>query len=285
MSSRPSSGAALRQLAREFLSGLAEEEFIPESQREDLARSLVRQWITYDGNAALLVDRRLLWLATGHSPLGRLRVVPTSTDMGWDRLIEDWKIEEDQLPEARTQLNLAQSAELTNSEKVQLRLWIDPQKRGRGVEPLGEQPAPRSPIKRNYRRMASDGLDDQLGTTLAPDEMEALTNLVAAQWQRHQGHACIFVDVHQELIFTLTELSNGHCNMTVQRQQIDLTPMFNALGFAPEAIPQTIRRLNLGQPIEFRDRNGVPSVMRHNPIAMAIEVRSAVPGAGPPPPL
>lgn len=283
MSTRPSPGAALRQLAREFLSGLAEEEFVPESQRDDLERSLVRQWITYDRNAALLVDRRLLWLVTDCTPLGRLRVVATSGDMGWDRLMEDWKIEEDQLPEARNQLNLGQSAELTNSDGVQVRLWIDPKMRGHGVEPLGEQPAPTLPIKRDYRKIAADGLRDQFGDTLEPDEMEALTDSVAAQWQRHQGHACIFCGVHQELIFTLKELGNGNCDMTVQRRPIDLTPMFDDLGFGPDAIAQTIGRLNLGQQIEFRDRNGVPSVMRHNPRTMQIEVRSAAPRGGTPP--
>src|SRR6266567_1012384 len=50
MSKRNVNSRALRQLALELLQQIAEDDEIPEGEREDFATSLVRQWITYDGS-------------------------------------------------------------------------------------------------------------------------------------------------------------------------------------------------------------------------------------------
>jgi hypothetical protein len=34
--------------------------------------------------------------------------------------------------------------------------------------------------------------------------MDALVQSVAKQWQRHEGHACIFLEEDQQLVLTLT---------------------------------------------------------------------------------
>ena len=44
---------ALRHLAEELLDEIAESEEVPEGEWRDLATSLVRQWVSYDGNATL----------------------------------------------------------------------------------------------------------------------------------------------------------------------------------------------------------------------------------------
>ncbi len=82
---------ALRQLAEEFLRSIPGDREILESEREDLATSLVRQWITYDGNAALFLGDRQFYFDLGSTPLGKLRVVPSPAGRGWTKqLIGDW---------------------------------------------------------------------------------------------------------------------------------------------------------------------------------------------------
>jgi hypothetical protein len=46
---------ALRHLAEEFLRQVAEDQEMPCDERADFVTSLVRQWITYDGNATFFV--------------------------------------------------------------------------------------------------------------------------------------------------------------------------------------------------------------------------------------
>ena len=56
---------ALRQLAEELLDEIAEDEEIFEGAWEDLATSLVRQWVSYDGNATLFLGGRQVYLVLG----------------------------------------------------------------------------------------------------------------------------------------------------------------------------------------------------------------------------
>jgi hypothetical protein len=279
MRNNPSQSRELRQLAAEFLQALADHEFLPDAERDDLAGSLVRQWLTYDRNAVLIIGERLMYLVLSKTPLGRWRVVPTNERMRWTQLSEDWKIDLDELPNIIKRLNLAQSAELTNLDGLPIRLWVDPKKRGRGVEPLVNRPLPSVLPKRDYHKIAGRALQAELGSTVAPDEMEALTRSVAAQWQQHEGHACIFLDKNRQLILTLTEQPDGGCNMTVRRQTVNLEPVFASLRLPTDAIWEAIVRFNLGEKVELRDVSGVASVLSHNPKTRRIEVGTGGPGS------
>src|SRR6266852_3350226 len=76
MRQRKFNSQALRQLAEELLSQIAEEGAITAEEREDLTTALVRQWITYAGNATLLLGEQQVYLLLGRTPLGRPCVVP-----------------------------------------------------------------------------------------------------------------------------------------------------------------------------------------------------------------
>ena len=65
MPKRKFDSRALRQLAEELIQRIAQDEEIPEGEREDCVTSLVRQWITYDGNATVFVGEQQIYLVLG----------------------------------------------------------------------------------------------------------------------------------------------------------------------------------------------------------------------------
>jgi hypothetical protein len=264
---------ALRRLAEALLDDMTEYEVIPEEEREDVATSLVRQWLTCDGNATLFLGEEQVYLVLGRTPLGKPCVVPEPAGHGWVRqLTRDWNVSPDDLPEVLGQLNRGQSAEVLNGDGVPLRLWVDPRERRRGVEPLvGEDFRPAA--ARDYRRMAADELEQQFGDGLDPEEMGQLASSVARQWQRYNGHACLFLDGHRRLDFHLHERDDGTCDVVAGRATADLECSLSSLGFPSEVLPEVLTRINLGQEIEFRDGEGTPCVLWHDPEAGRIRVR------------
>ena len=143
MSKRKFDSRELRQLAEELLEEIAEGEPIPEADRADLATSLVRQWITYDGKATLFIGEGQFCFVLAETPLGTYRVIPEQLPPGWiSRFIQDWKINREDLPQLFGQLNLGQSVETINRDGIPIRLWVNPKQRGMGVEQLVQQPIP-----------------------------------------------------------------------------------------------------------------------------------------------
>jgi hypothetical protein len=279
---------ALRRLAEALLADIAGDEDIPEGEREDFATSLVRQWLTYDGSATLFLGEEQVYLVLGRTPLGRPCVVPEPAGSGWvRRLTRDWKVSPDDLPEVLDQLNRGQSAEVLNGDGVPLRLWVNPKEKRRGVEPLVKEGI-RPGATRDYYQIAADELEQQFGMALEADEVEALARSVARQWQRFEGHACLFLDGHQQLDLTLKEQGDGTCEVVATRMSTDLERFLSSLGFPPEVLPEVITRLNLGQEIEFRNRKGFHARLWHDPKARGIyvwepgPVQPALPGMTPP---
>src|SRR5439155_15443492 len=101
----------------------------------------------------------------------------------------------------------------------------------------------------------------QFGETLDPQELDELACSVAKQWQQYEGHACIFLTGQEQLNFQLTEHAGGMCEVITQSVNVDLESALSSLGFPPEVVPDVISRINLGQEVEFRDPQGVPSVL------------------------
>jgi hypothetical protein len=277
MRQRKFNSRALRQLALELLQQIAEDDEIPKDERDDFATSLVRQWITYDGSATVFVGEQQVYLVLGKTPLGKPCIVPEPGLHGWMRqLTQDWKVSTDDLPEVIDQLNRGQSAEVVNGDGVPLRLWVNPKERSRGVEPLVKEDF-RPGTKRDYCKIAANELEQQLGEGLEPEEMDELACSVAKQWQRHEGHACLFLDGHEQLAFKLNEHGDGTCDVVAKRMSVDLEPALSSLGLPPEALPELIARINLGQEVEFRDKQGAPSVLWHDAKARRICVRKVGP--------
>lgn len=282
MPRKKSNSRVLRQLAEEYLQQMPDPVEWPANEREDFLTSLIRQWITYDGNATFLFGDEQIYLSLARTPLGRLCIREEPVVQGWSQqLQEDWKINPEDLSDIMAQLSLGQSAEVTNSEGVALRLWVNPKERSRGIEELDPQPPPPG-WKRDYRKIAADVLKEQFGASLEATEMEAIVCSVAKQWQQFEGHACLFLDGNQQLSLVLTERDNGNCNVAGRWIPVGLESLLFSLGFSPEVVPEVIASINLGLKIEFRDRKGVPSALWHDPKDRRITVRPLV--AAPPPP-
>jgi hypothetical protein len=264
----------LRQLAEDLLDQAADEYEISADEREDCVTSLVRQWITYDGNATFFVGDQQVYLTLGKTPLGRPRIVPARAFATWTKkLTEDWKIDPDDLDDAFEQLNRGQSAEVINSDGVPLRLWVNPKERRQGVEPLVKEEIPPG-TERDYRKIAADVLEEHFGESFDPEEIEALACSIAKQWRQYDGHACLFLDAHQQFHFQLTERSDGGCDVVSRQLAVDLEPVLAYHGFSPDVFSEVIARMNLGQEIEFRDRKGVRRRLWHDPKARRICFRT-----------
>jgi hypothetical protein len=285
MSNRRFNSRALRQLAEELIQKLADDEPIPETEGEDFVTSLVRQWITYDGNATFFVGDQQVYLLLSATPLGQPCIVPEPVLPGWlNRLQEDWKIDSEQFPEILHQLNLGQSAEVINTEGIPLRLWVNPKERSKGVEPLVDKPVP-SRTKRDYRKIATDVLEQQMGLSISEEEIDELACSVAKQWQHYEGNACLFLlagDI--QLVLTATENGDGNCQIAAIRQRSSLQAVLSSLGVAPQEMHEVIARINLGQTVEFRDQKGIPSLLWHDPKQKQLLIRPIAPAAHTPTP-
>lgn len=269
MSKRKINSRALRQLAEEFFERVAGEDEFRQAERADFVTSLVRQWITYDGHAAFFVGDRQLYLDLGRTPLARPVVVPEPGLSGWTRqLIQDWKIAPDDIPALFDQLNVGQSAEAVDREGVALRLWVNPRERSRGVDPQGTEARPA--VARDHRKIATDSLIQHFGGELGPEETDELARSVASQWQRFDGHASLFIDGRTELHFRIAERAGGGCEVVTSEIRISLDAALSACGFTADVFPDVVARINLGQQIEFRDRQGIRTRMWHDPKARRI---------------
>jgi hypothetical protein len=265
----------LRQLAEELLQSVAGDADLPSDERNDVVTALVRQWITYDGHATVFLPDRQIYLVLGHTPLGKPVVVPEPGLHGWARqLTQDWQVAPDDLPDVFDQLNRGQSAEVVSAAGVPLRLWVNPKERSRGVEPLVKE-APPPGWKRDHTRVAAGALEQEFGGALDPDELDELARSVARQWERHDGHACIFLDAREELVLVCAEADGGMCRVDTRRRAVDLDRTLTAIGLALEAVPDVLVRLNLGQQIEFRDRRGCRTRLWHDPKVRRIRVEQA----------
>lgn len=273
MSKRKINSRALRQLAEELFERVAGDDEFPEGERADFVTSLVRQWITYDGHATLFLGNRQVYLVLSRTPLGKPVVVPEPGLHGWTRqLTQDWKIDPDYLPDLLDQLNRGQSAEAVNGDGIPLRLWVNPQERGRGVEPLVKEDIPPG-AARDYRKIAAGELVRHFGDELGPEETDELACSVASQWRRFDGHASLFIDGRTVFHFKITEHGGGMCEVVTRQLPIDLDAVLSDCGLSPDVFPEVIARLNLGQPIEFRDRQGVRTRLWHDPKARRIRLQ------------
>jgi hypothetical protein len=266
----------LRQLAENLLREMAGEEEIPQTQQDELVTSLVRQWLTYDGNAALFFGDQQIYFPLGVTPLGKPCVFPEPALSGWlHRLSKDWKICPEELPAVVEQLNRGQSAEVNNGDGVPLRFWVNPKERRRGIEPLVKQPTALG-RQRDYHKIAGDMIEQAFGASVDAEEREQLNRSVARQWQKYRGHACLFVG-NEQLVFTLIEMEDGNCRVKTGHVHTNVQALLGSLGFAAEVIPEVIARINLDQAIEFVDKKGVRSLLWHDPQARRIRVRPVGP--------
>lgn len=274
MAKRKINSRALRQLAAKFLDDVAEEVDLLVAEREDLTTSLVRQWVSYEGNATLFFGERQVYALLARTPLGRGNVIADPVQSGWTRILrEEWRINDDDLHDIFYQLNRGQSAEVVNQDGTPLRLWVDPKARSRNVEPLAAEPMPSQPVKHDYVKLALHELKRLFGEEVDDQELDELAHSVAKQWQHYNGHACVFLHEGEQALFRLIERPNGGGEIKTYLKPIHLDSVLTSLGCPPENIAEVIARLNLGQEIEVRDASGEPSILWHDPKARRVRVR------------
>jgi len=220
----------------------------------------------------LILGEQQIFVALGNTPLGKPHPVPEPCLSGWvKQLTQDWKLDPDDLPDIFDQLNRGQSAEVTNAEGIPLRLWVNPKEKGRGVEALVKQPI-QPGRQRDYRKIAAVNLEQQLGDGLDPAEMEELACSVVRQWQKYGGAASLFVGKEQ-FIFTFTDLGEGNCRVDTEVFTVSIESLLRPFGFPPDVFPEVIARINLGQEIEIRDRQGTVSLLWFDPRVRRVQVR------------
>jgi hypothetical protein len=272
MAKRRINSRLLRQLAANFLEEVAEQFDVFGAEREDLTTSLVRQWITHEGCATLFFGEQQIYAVLSRTPLnrGKVTMVPASSDWA-NRLREDWRIDAEEIPEILRQLNWGQSTEIVNLDGTPLRLWVNPHERSRNVEPLVKET--HEPVQRDYLKIALHELRRLLGNEVDEHELDEIGRSVATQWQRFDGHACVFLDEDEQALVRLTERPDGGCDVSTFLNPINLEPLLTSLGCSLEMIPDVIARLNLAQEIEIHDAQGEPSIIWHDPKLRKIRIR------------
>jgi hypothetical protein len=97
--------------------------------RDDLATSLVRQWVTNDGHAGFVTPTRQFWFHM--VPKGGGVEVGFSPEEGdWGRALStDWGVDEKEIPGLLHQLNLCQSVLCRNADGRTILLRVEPKER------------------------------------------------------------------------------------------------------------------------------------------------------------
>ena len=99
------------------------------SVRDQLATSIVRQWLANDGYAGLVTPTHHLWfrmVANGD----RFEVGFDKVERHWGRILsQDWHVADEKIPGLLHQLNLCQSVSCRTTEGLTIRLRIEPKER------------------------------------------------------------------------------------------------------------------------------------------------------------
>lgn len=68
-----------------------------------------------------------------------------------------------------------------------------------------------------YRKVAVHELEQHLGIDMDADEMDQLACSLAKQWQQYEGHASLFIEGDEQVVFTLTLThTDGGCNVNAE---------------------------------------------------------------------
>jgi hypothetical protein len=103
---------------------------LDDAVRNELATSLVRQWLTNDGYAGLVTPTRQCWFQMATREGGGLEVGVSKPEGNWGHVLsQDWHVDEDEIPGLLHQLNLCQSVLCRNADGLTIRLRIEPKER------------------------------------------------------------------------------------------------------------------------------------------------------------
>ncbi len=97
--------------------------------RDDLATSLVRQWVTNDGHAGFVTPTRQFWFQMVTKGDG-VEVGFSPVEGNWGGVLtEEWHVAEEEVPALLHRLNLCQSVLCRTADGLTIRLRIEPKER------------------------------------------------------------------------------------------------------------------------------------------------------------
>ena len=97
--------------------------------RNELATSLVRQWVSNDGHAGIITPTHQFWFQVVPVSDG-VEVTSRPVKRNWGRVLsQKWDLSEDEIPGLLHQLNLCQSVLCRNADGRTIRLRVEPKKR------------------------------------------------------------------------------------------------------------------------------------------------------------
>jgi hypothetical protein len=98
--------------------------------RNELATSLVRQWITNEGFAGLVMPTRRYWFRMIAKEDGGLELGVSKSEGNWDRVLtEEWHIDKEEVAGLLHRLNLCQFVLCRTIDGRTVRLRIEPKER------------------------------------------------------------------------------------------------------------------------------------------------------------
>jgi hypothetical protein len=110
--------------------------------RNELATSLVRQWLTNEGYAGIVTTTHRHWIRLVPKDDGGVQVKVGKVAGSWASVLSrDWHLDEAKIPEFLHQLNLCQAVQCRNKDGRTISLRIEPKARAVRCQELPEEHA------------------------------------------------------------------------------------------------------------------------------------------------
>jgi hypothetical protein len=133
MSSQARQKQPLRMIAEDVLRNISRG-FLDPKDHADWVASIMRQWISYDGRAAVFTPTDRFWLRLIRKSDGYKVEVTHKSGGPLEPFFKDWDVEPDLSPSILAELNLLQVAEFQNRAGQKLRLRVEPHERKVSIE-------------------------------------------------------------------------------------------------------------------------------------------------------
>jgi hypothetical protein len=133
MPSPPKKRLPLQRIAADVLRN-ASRGFLDPQDHPDWVASIMRQWASYDGHAAVFTSTDKFWLKLTRKAEGYNVKVQHNAGCAITPFLADWNCDPAMVPRLITSLNLLQVVEFENREGRRLRLRVEPHERRVSLE-------------------------------------------------------------------------------------------------------------------------------------------------------